>query len=1169
MSLRSLVLTCIAPALFFFALETKAQSEPELDFRTKSFLPPPAEAASINKGGDVGVNLSSGAPSISIPLASGSSRFISVNASLNYASNGIRVNDLAPFTGLGWSLNCGGAVTRTTLGMPDEDRLQYNTDFTNWTKLTVTPIDRPTMNYLTGVRDRESDVFSFSVNGYIDGKFILNDQRVPILISGKNCKISVLNGIIKDGFQVIDDKGTIYQFTEKDTSYYDRGACATDPGERVRPVFNTWHLSKIIMPYQDTVYFNYTSNNYRYVADVNENESICITSGVGGCGSEDPSATCPLFSEQYTRCQTQQEVKGRILKEVIFVNGKLEFEYTDNRKDMVGGKALRNVILSNGEGVLRHLTLNTNYLLSAARTEAVGDTTGRYRLMLRSIDVRPQASAAIEMSYGFGYLNENLLPARFCAGQDHYGLANGSINNNYFLTNIVEDIRFWQRESTYNPSRYGNRSPDSTATFMLAGLLNKVVYPTGGIDSIVYTPNLQYTQRIFKRQVEDFINVWPPDGSTGTADTLFFNIGYPQKVEISMFVQPKDLIVRVHDRAYSHIYKVGTNHLEKSWGTDYASGWLSEKFLIEEPGAYYLRDSMAKDDMYLERTFRYEPVPDSFWMDWPIGGVSVAKIISKDSITNQPIVKSYSYKFRDSKFYSTRKIVEEEKYSYINTVRRFMNCDRVPDCEGLSYCTWLVHGSTQIRPESLVGGNFFYHNVVTETVTGADSIDRSTEHQFEYNFQVGARVETGSYVIGTPYGVMPDFLLGEKQTIQYSYNRLTKAYQEHAKTRRELRLTERFLVDNFNVSKIYESPCTGGTQAPTAVEKGSVSVTAYPIYFQQVDVVAQYDTVFTGVGGTYTASTKLFEYTPEPYYYLRGSKTTGSKGDTLASRMTYIFDETSHAMKTPMLAQNVLGLTKIVGTRAGLPTQSRIADYRFANGSAGLISQYKITEQIRSNTPEVVSERTVFTSLGQPAEVLERDQRQVLVWGYNDALVTCSVIGAALADVAHTSFEQGQNSAWNIPSATRSTLSITGKQAFDLALAGAGGITRTGLTASLEYTVSYYTRNAVALTIAGTVGAAKKGQTVNGWTYFEHTISGVTTATVAGSGVLDELRLYPASALMTTYTHTPQVGVTSKCDANAIVEYYEYDGLGRLQTVKNIEGKILQQKAYKYKAPVL
>ncbi|MRG44836.1 hypothetical protein GFS24_06905 [Chitinophaga sp. SYP-B3965] len=127
---------------------TPPVDDQELNFNSKSILPAPSEAAAINKGGDVSVNLSVGAPTVMIPIANVASRFISFPVSLNYSSNGIRVNELASNTGLGWSLNCGGAVTRTTLGLPDEERSQYNNGVNNFNKPYLDPTERATITYL-------------------------------------------------------------------------------------------------------------------------------------------------------------------------------------------------------------------------------------------------------------------------------------------------------------------------------------------------------------------------------------------------------------------------------------------------------------------------------------------------------------------------------------------------------------------------------------------------------------------------------------------------------------------------------------------------------------------------------------------------------------------------------------------------------------------------------------------------------------------------------------------------------------------------------------------------------------------------------------------------------------------------------------------------------------
>ena len=55
------------------------------------------------------------------------------------------------------------------------------------------------------------------------------------------------------------------------------------------------------------------------------------------------------------------------------------------------------------------------------------------------------------------------------------------------------------------------------------------------------------------------------------------------------------------------------------------------------------------------------------------------------------------------------------------------------------------------------------------------------------------------------------------------------------------------------------------------------------------------------------------------------------------------------------------------------------------------------------------------------------------------------------------------------------------------------------------------------------------------------------------------------NAMITTYTYSPLVGMTSMTDPRGVSTYYEYDGLGRLKYTKDKDGKILQYYDYHYK----
>lgn len=63
---------------------------------------------------------------------------------------------------------------------------------------------------------------------------------------------------------------------------------------------------------------------------------------------------------------------------------------------------------------------------------------------------------------------------------------------------------------------------------------------------------------------------------------------------------------------------------------------------------------------------------------------------------------------------------------------------------------------------------------------------------------------------------------------------------------------------------------------------------------------------------------------------------------------------------------------------------------------------------------------------------------------------------------------------------------------------------------------------------------------------------------------IDELRVYPADALMTTYTYKPLVGMTSETDPSGRTIFYEYDDFGRLKCVKDEDGNIVKEHSYHY-----
>lgn len=206
-----------------------------------------------------------------------------------------------------------------------------------------------------------------------------------------------------------------------------------------------------------------------------------------------------------------------------------------------------------------------------------------------------------------------------------------------------------------------------------------------------------------------------------------------------------------------------------------------------------------------------------------------------------------------------------------------------------------------------------------------------------------------------------------------------------------------------------------------------------------------------------------------------------------------------------------------------------------------------------------------YSANGNPLEFISKDGiRSAYLWEYNDRYMVAEVKNASNIDIAYTSFEADGKGSWVFSGTPVADVTApTGTKAYSLST---GNITRSSLATAKSYVVSYWTKNTSALSIAGTKsGYPVKGRSVNGWTYYEHQVTGVSSVTLSGTGSFDELRLYPTDAQMTTYTYEPLIGISAQCDASGKIQYYGYDSFGRLQLIKDQDGSIVKTFEYKYK----
>lgn len=455
-----------------------------------NYIPPTPEVASILKADFLGVSKNTGAANFSFPLVSLSAGSYSLPVSLNYNSTGIKVDETASMVGMGWSLSYGGVVSRVVMGIPDE----YRVPNSNLDPQDFTVLDYDEIDYLDHLdTDKQSDIFSFSLPG-LSGKFILDQNLIPKPLSQYNIRVNVIDSVYMNGFIITTDNGTKYYFEDEETSI-SRSLigtnCKSADSEFLSEVKTSWYLSKIVLPSnQEEINFTYTTNTIRFSGSITQSFTLTTASELYTCeeGMGPSGAACSIGESRFTSCRKEQWVISKFVTKIEGTNGnKIEFFYdSQQRADLSGGLRLSSIKQTNLKGsVTKNIVFNGSY------QNALNTSSGYTRLFLESINIRDGANSTDDqLTYSFTYDNYDALPKPNSFAQDIYGYYNGKNSNTSILPVLPStDINY----ATFNNGigfgglYFGNRSIDSN--YSAYGMLTSVHYPTGGRDTILYTPN--------------------------------------------------------------------------------------------------------------------------------------------------------------------------------------------------------------------------------------------------------------------------------------------------------------------------------------------------------------------------------------------------------------------------------------------------------------------------------------------------------------------------------------------------------------------------------------------------------------------------------------------------------------------------------------------------------
>lgn len=480
--------------------------------------PPSINAQSFMQNINHPVSHYTGTVNVEIPICTIELKDISIPVSLTYNTSGIKVEQEASTVGLGWSLNVGGAITKTILGENDlyETHTYFNTETCSGSPHTscnsisdITnlygPIEQdftlsdylepsPTWNYfvngcsfeegfnglinsiyLTSVGGKEfaPDVFNYSFGAY-SGTFIFDRKRnivkekednVILIPSFNSAKTDILQ------WDVTAPDGTKYTFAKVEKVEFKPYWTCND----------CWYLTRIETIGGSVLEFSYMDAPQHYKTFNRYQES-----GRDGVSNAEQIK----YNTYENSCY---------IESISYNGGSLDFDYAFDRDDAEWLPRLESVEQYVGSTLTTVWELNQSYFCSnredfemptVTRLAGLGMSSFGYNESWNTKRLRLDAVKAIPSDYSDTAIfrlsyNEEYLPTKLSTAVDHWGYYNGQYNGSL----IGVQHHCIDGPNGIEMLHGGSANRETRETFNQAYSLKRLTYPTGGYTEFTYESN--------------------------------------------------------------------------------------------------------------------------------------------------------------------------------------------------------------------------------------------------------------------------------------------------------------------------------------------------------------------------------------------------------------------------------------------------------------------------------------------------------------------------------------------------------------------------------------------------------------------------------------------------------------------------------------------------------
>ncbi len=428
-----------------------------------------------------------------------------IPVSLSYTTSGFNVNETPSWVGAGWTLQGTGVIGRTIRDMPDNSAYGYFSDSMddyfrgdgrpNIDSLiqNCIPIDGKQINSLISNTsqqdpfdpanyylplDSEPDLYHYALPTGLSGQFVFNRKKELVQLSPNGSSIDAVGNFTTDFIFIIKDGlGNLYYFNNDlaNEKVKVNTLCDNLGGGLIMntPEISAWNLIAIQSAVSsELASFSYTDETLVYQTNVSKTNMVKLNAfGTANFVSDPEDKTCYSVQTAYSKRPYIISSNGYSIQ---FVADSIE------RLDLTGGHRLKKIIVKFQGELIKTIELFHSYFKEDQflRLDSIVEFSGNKRLP----------------AYKFTYDDQEPFPSKGTFDQDHWGYFNNAGNTEFTTEIWLRDFPLSFINSNYPSSNHvtryipgANREPHPV--YGMKGMLTNVTYPTGGSTEFLYELN--------------------------------------------------------------------------------------------------------------------------------------------------------------------------------------------------------------------------------------------------------------------------------------------------------------------------------------------------------------------------------------------------------------------------------------------------------------------------------------------------------------------------------------------------------------------------------------------------------------------------------------------------------------------------------------------------------